>query len=412
MRWYHSIITKISLIFLFAVLGVFTISFAFANYQTKKDLENAEKFAIFAIQSSYDTTNRVLDFKKLQKSGLCVVKDQQIKKKLLSRRHFFRGHRKQISMMQKMMGIYIKPFVFGKHIYITIKRKKGRVVLFKTPFEREAFSPLLVSVFSILLIVMLYVVTIKNIIPLYALKKKIKQFADGDYEIDCSSKNRDEIGVLSNEFNEAVKKIKSLRDSRQLFLRNIMHELKTPITKGKFAVEITKDKNLKSALQNIFNRQEYLIEELARIEKLNANELQLDIKEYLLEDIVDFAEDILNHNQDQVIKNINLLKLRVDFELFGTAIKNLLDNGIKYSDDSKVNISNDDKKITISNRGEKLEFPLQNYAQPYFLKGTKQKSSRGLGFGLYIVWHILKLHNMKIEYRREEGINIFEILLK
>ncbi|MFK5882027.1 MAG: ArsS family sensor histidine kinase [Sulfurospirillum sp.] len=412
MKWYHSIITKISLIFLLAIFGVLAILFLLANHRTQKNLENAEQFARFAIHSSYNMTKRKLDFKNLKNSGLTIVKNQKIKRVILSRKIFLRNHKPYANMMQRMMGLNIRATIFKKKIYIILREKNRKTIVFKTPFKKETFSPFFISALSILLVILLYIAIIKNILPLYALKKKIKQFANGDYEIDCQSKNQDEIGVLANEFNEAVKKIKSLRDSRQLFLRNIMHELKTPIAKGKFAVEITQDKNLKHALQNIFNRQEYLIDEFARIEKLNANELQLDIKEYLLEDIIDFAQDILNHNNTQIIKNLSPVKLLVDFELFGTAIKNLLDNGINYSSDSKVMISNNHKIITISNKGEKLEFPLQNYAEPYFLKGKKQKSSRGLGFGLYIVWHILKLHNMKIRYKRENDINVFEILLK
>ncbi len=412
MKWYHSIITKISLIFLLALFGVLSILFLLSNRQTQKDLENAEQFARFAIHSSYNMSNRRLDFKNLKNSGMTIVKNQKIKKRILARGAVLRNHQKYTNMMQRMMGLNIKATIYKKKIYIILRQKNKKPVVFRTPFEKESFSPMLISALSILLVVLLYIAIIKNILPLYALKKKIKRFADGDYEIDCRSKNRDEIGILANEFNDAVQKIKNLRDSRQLFLRNIMHELKTPIAKGKFAVEITQDENLKHALENIFNRQEYLVEEFARIEKLNANELQLDKKEYLLEDIVDFAQDISNHDKAKIIKNITPLKLFVDFELFGTAIKNLLDNGVNYSSDSQVMISNQEDKIFITNRGEKLEFPLQNYAQPYFLKGKKQKSSRGLGFGLYIVWHILKLHGMKIVYKREKEMNIFEILLK
>jgi two-component system OmpR family sensor kinase len=106
------------------------------------------------------------------------------------------------------------------------------------------------------------------------------------------------------------------------------------------------------------------------------------------------------------------MSLHVDFELFGTALKNLIDNAINYSDDSHVIIESTQDQITISNKGKELEFPLQKYEEPYFLEGKKQKSSRGLGFGLFITTNIIKLHNMKIEYNREKDRNIFKIHVK
>ena len=374
----------------------------------QKDLDNAEQLARYALHSSYDANNRKTNFKNLKDLGLRLVKDKDIRKKVFARNLFFKTHKRAPSMMQRMMGMSIKAVAYDKKIYIVVKRRNAKATVFVTSFEKEIF-PSVFPILSVLFVILLYIATIKNILPLYTLRKKIKLFASGDYESDCASSNKDEIGILANEFNVAVKKIKNLRDSRQLFLRNIMHELKTPIAKGRFATEITQDMDLKKALQSIFNRQEYLIEEFARIEKLNANELKLDKKEYLLEDVIDFSLDILNHDKSQVMKDITKAKLTVDFELFGTALKNLLDNGINYSSDSKVKISNKSDEIIIENRGDKLEFPIENYAKPYFLKGQKQKSSRGLGFGIYIVLNILKLHDMPIVYKRDNDINLFII---
>ena len=245
--------------------------------------------------------------------------------------------------------------------------------------------------------------------PLKTLRQKIKLFAQGNYDITCKSDKKDEIAILANEFDSAVKKIKSLRDSRQLFLRNIMHELKTPITKGKLASEMLVDTTYQGILQNVFARQEALLEEFSRIEKLSADELKLDIQTYRIEDVVDFALDILDDKKEHITCNLTPLSLHVDFELFGVVLKNLLDNGINYATDHHVTLSNDIKNITISNKGVALEFPIERYGEPYFLEGKKQKTSRGLGFGLFIVWHIIRLHSMEITYQREGEYNHFII---
>ncbi len=145
--------------------------------------------------------------------------------------------------------------------------------------------------------------------PLKTLREKIKHFANGDYDITCKSSKKDEIAALANEFDSAVIKIKSLRDSRQLFLRNIMHELKTPITKGKLAAEMIEDATYTNILQNVFKRQEALLEEFSRIEKLSADELKLDIKRYHIEDVVDYALDILDDKHENITCKLSPVEL-------------------------------------------------------------------------------------------------------
>lgn len=170
-------------------------------------------------------------------------------------------------------------------------------MVFKSPNEKEKFPRVLLPMSIVFFIVFLYIATIRSILPIYNLKKKVKEFADGNYDINCKSSKKDEVAMLSNEFDKSVKKIKKLRDARQLFLRNIMHELKNPITKGKLSCEMIEESNYQNILKNVFRIQEVLLEEFARIEKLSANELDLNTKTYTLQDIVDFSLDILNHDK-------------------------------------------------------------------------------------------------------------------
>jgi len=84
-------------------------------------------------------------------------------------------------------------------------------------------------------------------------------------------------------------------------------------------------------------------------------------------------------------------------------IKNLLDNGIKYSSDKHINVIVENNQLQIINTGEALKEPLEHYFEPF------HTSKKGLGLGLYIVKSILDIHHMKVEYRRTETENIFTI---
>mgnify|MGYP006433336483 CR=1 FL=1 len=96
--------------------------------------------------------------------------------------------------------------------------------------------------------ILLYITTIKKLIPLKILKDQMKNLADEKFDIDCATTKQDEISQLANEFDKSAKKLKSIKESRDIFMRNIMHELKTPITKGKFLTQLPQNKQLQPPL--------------------------------------------------------------------------------------------------------------------------------------------------------------------
>jgi len=402
MKWYNSLITKITLIFALALIGVIAVLYIIHTQIKKTETQNIHRLATVILQSNHNA--KKIDIEVLKEAGFSLVQDSSLKQTILERKRFSPSSRRMRNQHNNQKFRF-KVIEYERDFFLSI----GRDLVFQAPHKKDIFPKMIFPISSVLFIILLYIATIRSILPLYSLRRKVKEFSNGNYDIDCKSDKKDEIGILSNEFDSSVKKIKKLRDSRQLFLRNIMHELKTPITKGKLSCEMIEESNYQEILKNVFKRQEVLLNEFARIEKLSANEVALKKENYSLQDIVDYSLDILNHEKESVTCKLNPMLLHVDFELFGTALKNLLDNGINYSDDLHVEIKSNKNQIIISNQGKELEFPLERYSEPYFLEGEKQKSSRGLGFGLFITINIIKLHNMKIEYNRQNNRNVFTI---
>jgi two-component system OmpR family sensor kinase len=294
-----------------------------------------------------------------------------------------------------------------------------KIIYIKTPRDefmlidnQQINSPklLLITIFITILIafIILYIFTIKKLEPLQSLQQKVKNLANEDFEVDCATDKKDEISLLANEFHKSATKLKEIKESRNIFIRNIMHELKTPITKGKLLTELDNTQDNKQKMQMVFFRLESLIQEFATIEELISTKKELIKKEYFLEDIIDTSCDLLMCEEHSFNRAYTNIKLNVDFNLFTIAIKNLLDNGIKYSKQKTITIKNEDDKLIFENQGEQLAYPLEKYFEPFF-KGDDVKSNQSFGLGLYIVHHILKAHGMKLGYRYEDGRNIFSI---
>ena len=295
----------------------------------------------------------------------------------------------------------------------------GKIYLFFEKFDTQilikdldsqnltnSFYTIFVFVSLLIVITILYINTLKKLLPLKELKDKVINFGDEKFDFELSnSSSKDEVTLLANEFKKSAQKLKNIKESRNIFIRNIMHELKTPITKGKFLLQLEKsDENIEK-LKMVFNSLESLINEFATIEELISQNRVLEKKSYFLEDLLDNAKDILMIDDNCVKNSYENIKLNVNFKLFSIAIKNLIDNAIKYSNDKKVEVLTQNEDILFVNSGKKLEGDFEKYLEPFYSKS----SNESFGLGLYIVFNILKANGYNLLYKYEDSKNIFTI---
>ena len=119
-------------------------------------------------------------------------------------------------------------------------------------------------------LVSMYILLWRNLLPLKQLFNQIQLYGEGGVFRPFSSKGKDEIALIANALSDALEKQNRLKSSRELFLRNMMHELKTPITKGKLIVELETPSPNITLLGKLFSRMEHLIHQMAQIEKMHA----------------------------------------------------------------------------------------------------------------------------------------------
>ena len=297
--------------------------------------------------------------------------------------------------------------LYKKRHYLKMRHLDEIKLLMDKDFQPYRYV-VIQAVFIVVALILLaaYVFVIIKIKPLRKLKRQIDKFAAGELDqIKNVSSGNDEISEVSQAFYDAISQIKALNESRHLFLRNIMHELKTPITKGLIAAQMIEKGKNQERLVSVFHKLENLINELAAIEQTTSKIALTNKKPCLIEDLIDEALDIAMVEKEQVSVNIlEEAQIVVDFKLFSVAIKNMVDNGLKYSVDRHVNIVVSGSALKFTSRGEKLKQPLEFYVQP-FIKGEDAQKSFGLG--LYIVSSILAAHELNLGYEHKNGLNIF-----
>ncbi|WP_096017269.1 ArsS family sensor histidine kinase [Campylobacter lanienae] len=295
-----------------------------------------------------------------------------------------------------------------KKNYLKITKDDETLLLIDTAYQSYRYIIIqIIFAFVAGIILLTYIFIIRKIMPLGKLKREIDKFAQGDLEIKNVATGNDEISQVASAFYDAVSQIKNLNSSRQLFLHNIMHELKTPITKGRITAEMIEKNKNQERLIDVFERLESLINEFAAVERATSR-LVGELKPYKIQDIIDEAIDIAMIEASSVaVVAIDDATIKADFRLLAIACKNMIDNALKYSDDKFVKITITNNEIIFSSKSEPLEHDIKYYIEP-FTQGSNAKKSFGLG--LYIVHNILVAHKLKLLYNHQNGINNFSFI--
>lgn len=262
--------------------------------------------------------------------------------------------------------------------------------------------------------------------PISALTEAVKEISSGNYNISISSKGKDEVSILSNEFIkmkdkiseqintiEAEKdKVYTLEKSRKLFFDNVTHEIKTPLTtilgysemiKNKIADD---DEFKERAIERIYYESErlnLLILDLIEVSKglsaIKEDLVKIDIG-YILNQVCDDMEIKANKYNLGFNKVISPGIITGQINKLRELFINIIDNAIKYSTDSTISItSNSDSNyyyIYVKNKSNPIPDNIFNSIFEPFVKLNTSKEKQSLGLGLYLCNEIIKEHNGEI----------------
>jgi two-component system OmpR family sensor kinase len=149
-----------------------------------------------------------------------------------------------------------------------------------------------------------------------------------------------------------------------------------------------------------------IIKELATVEKLTAQNSMMYKEETSFFNIYNKTLEIMMVTPENIASKIRAFKFKVDVSMFSIALKNLIDNAIKFSPNNKAIINASKEQIEISSLGEPLKYDLDYYTEAF---SQEEKRSDGFGLGLYIVKTIVNLHGYKFTYHYKDGKNYFVI---
>lgn len=240
-------------------------------------------------------------------------------------------------------------------------------------------------------------------------KGVLQLFNDDENSIKVDIGKNNELSEITKNLNSYLEKQSDIIHSREELLRNISHELKTPITKGKFLLEDLKKSKYKIEVEhinNVFIDIEELTNKLLQREKLNFAILKtykFKVSSLILEALSKLSID----DESKIILEIDDdFEIEADKYYMTIALKNLIDNAMKYALEFPIKIKAKNKILFVENIADELSNDLIYYIRPFTREPNQQM---GHGLGLNIVNKIIQMHKFRLGYNYKNSHNIFYI---
>ncbi|MEK3767925.1 HAMP domain-containing sensor histidine kinase [Paenibacillus sp. FSL R5-0887] len=260
--------------------------------------------------------------------------------------------------------------------------------------------------------------------PLIKMQKATRKIAAGELETRLSIRSNDEIGFLAEAINDLAVDLQRYRDTRQEFLANISHELRTPITylegytkvikDGLYETEGERDLYLDIIHQEA-HRLQHLVDDLFELAKMEEGKVTLT-QEWI--DLSQLTEQAVRRVELKAKEKGLQLKLQLsgdaymirgDQKRMEQIIMNLLENAIRYTDEGEiivhVEFTADAATLIVEDTGigipeEELPYIFERF---YRVEKSRSRQYGGSGLGLSIVKKLVELHGGKIRMMSQPG---------
>jgi two-component system osmolarity sensor histidine kinase EnvZ len=259
--------------------------------------------------------------------------------------------------------------------------------------------------------------------PLAILSSATTTVGKGGNIIIADNGGPDELVTLADNFNRMSHEVSELLENRTTLLAGISHDLRTPLTRIRLALEINADaidSTCHSGLENNIEEMEQLLEQALLLAR------GIDKKEPLKQrDLVNLlstlasqleAECLLEHPESeceilfQADKSLkNSLNWALPEQSFLRILRNLVENALRYSGNKPISIQlslqGDSPLISIMDRGPSIpENELEAVFRPFYrLEGSRNLKTGGSGLGLAIVRQLCQALGWKITINPRQG---------
>ena len=260
--------------------------------------------------------------------------------------------------------------------------------------------------------------------PFGKITRSLEEVRGGVTEQEISIPDYTETKLLSEAYNRMLNRMKIQEDSRQEFVSNVSHELKTPITSMKVLADslLTQDdvpvelyKEFMGDIAEEIDRENKIITDLLSLVKMDKKSADINIQETNINQLIELILKRLRpiaakKNVELVLESFKPILAEVDETKLTLALSNLIENGIKYNQENgwvHVSLNIDSKyfyvKVEDSGMGIPEEDQEHIFERFYRVDKSHSREIGGTGLGLAITRSAVLMHHGAIKVYSKEG---------
>ncbi|NMD38095.1 MAG: cell wall metabolism sensor histidine kinase WalK [Christensenellaceae bacterium] len=274
------------------------------------------------------------------------------------------------------------------------------------------------------LVSMIFALFFSSIItrPISTLTHGIEKMGKGDFSVRVAERGSKEIKNLSATFNIMSEKLENLESSRNQFISNASHELKTPLATMKILLEsiIYQDdmdpeiaKEFLNDINKEIDRLNFVVKDLLTLVSLDNKAINLDRSKFSFGKLVQsickkMALLSEQKNQNLIVDIDDECEMYADSSKLQQVVYNLVDNAVKYTGENgtiNVNLRKTGRIAVLSVKDNGTGIPQEDlkniFDRFYRVDKARSRESGGTGLGLSIVYQMIMLHGGKIYVNSE-----------
>lgn len=287
--------------------------------------------------------------------------------------------------------------------------------------EKMSFYGLMIIGVLILCSILFVVVLMK---PFGRLQEMLNKVADGNLDESISENTYKETWNISQAVQSTITKLRTVDQSREEFVSNVSHELKTPITSIRVLadslmsmeeVPVELYREFMTDISDEIDRESKIIDDLLSLVKMDKAAAELNIAQV---DINALVQQILKRlrpiakkrNVELIYESIREVTADVDEVKLSLAINNLVENAVKYNIENgwvRVTLDADHKffyiKVADSGIGIPEEYQEHIFERFYRVDKARSRETGGTGLGLSITRNVILMHHGAIRLSSKEG---------
>lgn len=242
----------------------------------------------------------------------------------------------------------------------------------------------------------------------------------GDIQInDCA-----ETIQITQAYNRMLARLRALDESRQQFVSNVSHELKTPITSirvladsliGQEEVPVELYQEFMTDISAEIDRESQIIDDLLTLVRMDKSKTELNISRVNINEMIEgilkrLRPLAMKRNVELVLETFRPVLADADAVKLNLAITNLVENAIKYNVDNgwvRVSLNADHQFFYIKVADSGIGIPDKEwdhiFERFYRVDKARSRTTGGTGLGLAITKSIISLHHGGIRIHSVEG---------